>query len=139
MDSSWVLPAITFVPLVGAVIIMFISSNRPAAVKATSIVVSLIPLALSIWLWFAYDPNGPQFPAGKQFGTDLAWIPSLGVRFIMGVDGVSVPLVFLTALLTTLSLIYSIIIETRPKEYFWMFLLLETGMLGVYTTILLRD
>jgi len=53
----------------------------------------------------------------------------------MGVDGVSVPMVFLTTLLTTLSLIYSLFIETRPKEYFWLFLLLETGMIGVFTAL----
>ena len=135
MDSPWILPIITFFPLVGAIIIMFISKEKPAAVKATSIAVSFIPLAMSIWLWFAYDPAGAQFPNGKQFGVDVPWIPALGVSFQMGVDGLSVPLIFLTTLLTTVSLIYSTIIETRPKEYFWMFLLLETGMLGVFTSL----
>ena len=135
MDSSWVLPVITFVPIVGAVAIMFIPNKQPAAVKASAIAISLIPLVMSIWLWFAYDPAGPQFPNGKQFGIDVPWIPSMGVSFMMGVDGLSVPLVFLTTLLTTLSLVYSTIIETRPKEYFWMFLLLETGMLGVFTAL----
>lgn len=136
MDSnSWVLPVITFVPLLGAAVIMFIPKEKPGAVKATSIVVSLVPLALSIWLWLVYNSGGTQFPNGAQFLVDAPWIPSLGVSFLMGVDGISVPLVFLTTLLTTLSLIYSIFIETRPKEYFWMFLLLETGMLGVFTAL----
>jgi len=136
MDSnSWILPVITFVPIAGALIIMFIPRERPAAIKAASILLSLIPLALSVWLWLAYRCGGAQFPNGAQFKVDLAWIPSLGVNFLMGVDGISVPLLFLTTLLTTLSLIYSVIIEVRPKEYFWMFLLLETGMLGVFTSL----
>ncbi|MGQ9454613.1 MAG: complex I subunit 4 family protein [Armatimonadota bacterium] len=136
MDPNcWILPVITFVPLVGVVVVMFIPRQNASAIKLTSIAVSLLPLALSIWLWFAYDRGGPQFPNGIQFGLNLPWIPSLGVNFAMGVDGLSVPLVLLTSLLTTLSLVYSYIIDERPKEYFWMFLLLETGMLGVFVSL----
>lgn len=135
MDSPWILPIITFLPLAGALILMFIPKEKPGGIKWTSVIISLIPLALSIWLWFAYKSGGPQFPNGSQFGVHVPWIPSLGVSFIMGADGISVPLIFLTTLLTTLSLIYSLFIENRPKEYFWMFLLLETGMLGVFTAL----
>jgi NADH-quinone oxidoreductase subunit M len=136
MDSnSWTLPVITFVPLAGVLIVMFIPKQKTAAIKVTSIAMSLIPLVLSIWLWAGYDRSGPQFPNGMQFGISVPWIPSLGVNFAMGVDGLSVPLVFLTALLTTLSLVYSLIINERAKEYFWMFLLLETGMLGVFVSL----
>ena len=135
MGSNWILPTITFVPLVGAAAVMFVPREKAAAVKWLSIAVSLIPLGLSVWLWFAYSRTGVQFPDGAQFLTQAEWIPSLGITFLMGVDGLSVPLIFLTTLLTTLSLVYSLIIETRPKEYFWMFLLLETGMLGVFTSL----
>lgn len=114
---------------------MFIPKEKPTVIKATAILVSLVPLAISIWLWVAYDRSGVQFPKGTQFESLAQWIPSMGVTFHMGVDGLSVPLLFLTALLTTLSLIYSTFIEMRPKEYFWMFLLLETGMLGVFTAL----
>jgi NADH-quinone oxidoreductase subunit M len=137
MDSThnWILLVITFLPLVGVLAVMFIPKERPGAIRWLSIVLSLVPLALSIWLWFAYKAAGPQFPNGAQFGINKPWIPALGVSFIMGVDGLSVPLIFLTTLLTTLSLIYSTFIEVRPKEYYWMFLLLETGMLGVFTSL----
>ena len=68
MDSnSWILPIITFLPLLGAVIIMFMPKEKPTAIKATSIAISIIPLVMSIWLWFAYKSGGPQFPAGRQF------------------------------------------------------------------------
>ncbi len=133
--NSWILPTITFVPLVGAIIVLFIPKENERGIKITSILISLIPLVMSVWLWFAYKTDGPQFPDGVQFGVKIPWIPSLGVSFIMGVDGVSVPLIFLTTLLTTLSLIYSYFIENRPKEYFWMFLILEMGMLGVFTAL----
>ena len=135
MDSAYILPILTFFPLLGAAILMFIPKEKPAVIKASAIAVSLVPLVMSIWLWFAYDRSGAQFPNGTQFQSLAQWIPSLGVTFKMGVDGLSVPLIFLTTLLTTLSLIYSTFIEVRPKEYFWMFLLLETGMLGVFTAL----
>ena len=137
MDSHWILPLITFLPIIGAVLIMFIPKEKPGAIKVTSIAVSIVPLVMSIWLWIAYAAQKApaQFPNGTHFGVNVPWIPSLGVSFAMGVDGISVPLLFLTTLLTTLSLIYSTFIETRPKEYFWMFLLLETGMLGVFTAL----
>ncbi|MCL5103437.1 MAG: NADH-quinone oxidoreductase subunit M [Armatimonadetes bacterium] len=131
-----ILPIITFLPLLGAAIIMFIPREKSGAVKITSIAISLIPLVISIWLWVNCKHGAEfQFPKGAQFLIDVPWIPSLGVSFAMGADSLSVPLIFLTTLLSTLSLIYSTIIEMRPKEYFWMFLLLETGMLGVFTSL----
>ncbi len=135
MDSVLVLPVLTFLPLLGAVAIMFFPKEKPAAIKAFSIAVSLVCLVISILMWAAYQRGGMQLPNGSQFYVNVPWIESLGVNFTMGVDGISLPLIFLTTLLTTLSLIYSTIIDKRPKEYFWMFLLLETGMLGVFTAL----
>lgn len=133
--NSWILTLITFIPLVGAAIIMFIPRERSGAIKWTSVLISLIPLALSVWLWFHYNSSGVQFPHGAQFMVKIPWIPQIGVSYMIGVDGVSVPLIFLTALLMTLSLIYSLFIEVRPKEYFWLFLVLETGMLGTFAAL----
>ena len=86
MDSNnWVLPLITFVPLLGAAFIMFLPKEKPANIKWASIAISIIPLVISIWLWFNYNGNGPQFPNGTQFGVNVPWIESLGVSFMMGV------------------------------------------------------
>jgi NADH-quinone oxidoreductase subunit M len=134
MDSM-ILTLLTFIPLAGAMIIMFIPREKSAAIKWTAIAVSLIPLALATWLWMNYDPNGVQFPKGAQFLVNVPWIPAIGVNYHMGVDGVSVPLIWLTALLTTISLVYSLSIDLRPKEYFWLFLLLETGMMGTFVSL----
>lgn len=133
--DSWILTLITFIPLLGAAILIFIPKERVRGIKWTAVIISLIPLALSIWLWMHYNPNGVQFPKGAQFLVNLPWIEQIGVRYMLGVDGVSVPMVFLTTLLVTLSLIYSLFIETRPKEYFSLFLLLETGMLGTFIAL----
>ncbi|MBI2843502.1 MAG: NADH-quinone oxidoreductase subunit M [Armatimonadetes bacterium] len=132
---SWILTLITFIPLVGAVIIMFIPRDRTGGIKWTAVGVSVIPLVLATILWFAYDSSGVQFPKGAQFMVDVPWITQIGVRYMIGVDGVSMPMVWLTTLLVTLSLIYSLIIELRPKEYFFLFLVLETGMLGTFVAL----
>jgi NADH-quinone oxidoreductase subunit M len=124
-----------FIPLVGATLVAFIPRERAAAIKWTSILISMIPLALAAWLWFAYKASGVQFPQDVQFKVDLPWITQIGVRYLIGIDGVSMPMVFLTTLLVPICLIYSLIIENRPKEYFALFLLLETGMLGTFIAL----
>lgn len=129
--DNWILTLITFIPLVGTVIILFIPRDKANIIKWTALVFSLPSLVLSVLLWTWYDPSVP----GMQFVQKVPWIPAINVHYYMGVDGLSIPLIFLTTLLTTLSLIYSWIINERPKEYFALFLFLETGMLGVFTAL----
>ncbi len=133
--SSWILTLITFIPLAGALLLMFIPKERPNTIKWFAIVVSFVPLVLSVIMWLNYKTGAAQFPHGIQFEVNLPWISQLGVNYRMGVDGVSVPMIFLTTLLVPICLIYSLIIETRPKEYFWLFLVLETGMLGTFSAL----
>ena len=127
-----ILTLITFIPLLGAILLMFIPKENEKAIRWTSVVVSLIPLALSIILWAGYNP---KVAGGMAWEELYEWIPAIGVRYHMGVDGISIPMVFLTALLTPLSLIYSFIIKDRVKEYFIFFLMLEVGMMGVFVAL----
>ncbi len=144
------LSAITFLPVIGGIIVLFLANDR--WIKTFSIFWSLIPLVLSIILWvalgtvhpFLYNACGSDAVgqaianASGQFywGECAPWIPGLGVSFHLGVDGISVPLIFLTTLLTTVSVYYSARnINTRVREFFFLFLLLETGMLGVFSSL----
>ena len=121
---------ITFVPLLLMVWVLFLKDDE--RIKKVSIYGSLVPLVLSILLWFAYD----KAARGFQFEEFYRWIPSVGINYHLGVDGFSVPLILLTALLTTISLWYSAgVIDTRVKEYFAFFLLLQTGMFGVFVSL----
>jgi NADH-quinone oxidoreductase subunit M len=125
------LTLITFIPLVAAVIVILIPGNREREIKWFSVLVSLIPLVLSIVMWVLFQTGG-----GMQFVEEAMWIPTLNAYYRMGVDGISVPLVFLTTLLTTLSLFYSAYtIKVRVKEFFALFMLLEMGMLGVFMAL----
>jgi len=126
------LTLITFIPLVGAVIVALIPGNREREIKWFSTILSLVPLALSIVAWAVYT----QTAGGMQLMEEAAWIPTLNVFYRMGADGISLPLVFLTTLLTTLSLFYSShTIKKRVKEFFLLFLLLEMGMTGVFISL----
>jgi NADH-quinone oxidoreductase subunit M len=120
-------------PLIGSVIVLLIpkGANSDTQIRRFGVVWSLIPLALAIYLWIAGGDWGKM-----HYEWSATWIQSLNVRYHVGVDGLSMPLIFLTTLLTTLGLFYSsYAIEHRVREFFFMFLLLEAGMLGVFISL----
>lgn len=135
--DTWVLTLITFVPLIGSIVVMLIPATNTALIKRFSVLWSLIPLVLSVWLaadyWLKFLAGGRAVMA---YELKVAWIPALGVNYHVGADGFSVPLIFLTALLTTLGLYYSArTINHRVKEFFALFLFLATGMFGVFVAL----
>jgi NADH-quinone oxidoreductase subunit M len=128
--NQWLLPAILIWPVLAAIVTMFIRSEK--AIKWWSIISTLVPLSLSIYVMAAYDFS----TGGMQFEVNVPWIESLGANFHLGVDGLSAPLIFLTALLTTLSVYYSAgTIRMRVKEYFVSFQILALSMFGVFMAL----
>ena len=125
------LTLITFLPLLGGVILLFIPKENKKAIKTTALAVSFASLVLSLAMYALFQNGVPGF----QFEEKANWIPSLGVSYHLGVDGVGMPMVLLTTLLSFLAILYSWIIEERTKEYFALFLLLETGMTGVFVAL----
>lgn len=119
-----------FAPLVGALILLGIRGSSPRIAHTVGLVVSGIALlgALAIWLRGVDDSGFSQVE-------EVAWIPSLEVAYRVGVDGVSVPLVLLTAVLFFVSLIFSVTITDRATSYVALFLLLETACLGVFVSL----
>ena len=127
-----ILTLITFIPLLGSVVVALMPGGREREMKLLAVLFSVPSLVLSIIAWVAYAGT----PGGMQFTEEAAWIPTLNAAYRLGVDGISLPLVFLTALLTTLSLFYSsYTIKKRVKEFFALFLLLEVGMMGVFVAL----
>ena len=88
---------ITFIPLLGAIIVLLIPGSQEKLIKNFSIVISLVPLVLSLMLWSFYNDSGDYFAV-----EDFPWIPAIGVRYHMGVDGLSLPLVALTLIIFAL-------------------------------------
>ncbi len=138
--NNLLLTIITFVPLVGAILVLLPwgrwfrldKAREERLIKTGAIAISTLPLGLAIMLWFAYD----RAAGGMQFQAMVPWIPAINVSFHVGVDGLSVPFIFLTTFLTTLGLWYSArTIKVRVREFFFLFLLLEMGMLGVFISL----
>ncbi len=125
------LTLVTFLPLLGMLIILFVPKDRPLIIKRVAWVTSLATLAVAVYLYAGFPPGVGQM----QYEVARTWIPSLNISYHMGVDGISLPLVVLTALLTFLCMHYSLNVQERVKEYFVFFLLLETGTMGVFTSL----
>jgi NADH-quinone oxidoreductase subunit M len=125
------LSLLIFLPLLGMVVVMALPKNAHALLRWTSVVFTAIPLVLSLVMLFGFDWT----TATMQFTERFDWIPQLNIQYSLGVDGISVPLLVLTTLLSFLCVIASFNITKRVKEYMAFFLLLETGMIGVFCAL----
>ena len=124
-----------FTPLAGMLIVMMLPKESKQAIRYTATLISVIPLVLSAWLTWDYFFNYSGSAAFAYVCGPFNWIPSLNIEYYLGADGISIPLLFLTGLLSTISLMASFNIEVRVKEYFAFFLLLEAGMMGVFVAL----
>ncbi|MGE5701799.1 MAG: complex I subunit 4 family protein [Clostridia bacterium] len=142
MANSLLLSLITFSPLLAIVILAFVPKQQGRVIKQIGILGTLLPLIMSIMLFmnFNYQQDGMQFVEKHDWisipvGTDQAGqIFSFNIRYEMGVDGVSMPLMVLTAVIATLAAVASWGLSKRLKEYFILFHLLVIGMFGVFAS-----
>ena len=129
------LTIITFLPLVGAAFIAGIRGEEQHVARNARWVAlwtSGAVFLLSLLLWFGFDRSNPGF----QFEERADWIPALNIAYHMGVDGISMPFVLLSTLLTPICVLASWeAIETRVKEYMIAFLVLETFMVGTFCAL----
>ncbi|HEY3477159.1 MAG TPA: NADH-quinone oxidoreductase subunit M [Anaerolineales bacterium] len=129
--DAHLLSLILFVPAIAAVIILFLPEGENNLFRWFAFGASLIPFILSLVVWFRFDPN----QSGFQFEELYVWYEAIGSSFHLGVDGLSLTMVLLTTLLTPLAILASFTITDRVKWYMMLFLLLETGMLGVFLAL----
>jgi NADH-quinone oxidoreductase subunit M len=132
-DNS-ILTIVTFLPLVGALLLLFVPRRDPGGVNAQrwiALITTLVTFVVSLVIWARFDQSNPGF----QFVVNVPWIgDSIGYR--MGVDGISVLFIPLTALLLPMCVLTSWdSVHTRIREYMIVFLVLETLMLGVFATL----
>ena len=125
------LTLVTFIPLIGGLALLFVPKGKDDIVRGIATAAAAVALILSVIVLLGYDKS----LAGMQFVEHRIWIPSLNVTYYLGVDGLSIAMLVLTTLLSLISVIYSYNITSRVKEYFFFFLLLETGMLGVFLAL----
>jgi NADH-quinone oxidoreductase subunit M len=129
--TQFVLAAMIVVPLVGGIALSLLPRARHGLARPAALVLSGANLIAASWLWATFDAQ----TGGMQFTLDVPWIPGLGTAFHLGVDGLALPMVFLTALLTVLAVIASRSIDDRVAQYFTLLLMLEAGLIGVFVSV----
>jgi len=126
------LTLLVFVPLAGAAIIAMVGREREALIHRLALATSIVVFGLTLLLWARFDAASAEF----QFVERYPWIPSFGIDYFVGVDGISLLLVVLTAFLTPLALLSSWgSIHTRVKAFVLFVLALEAAMIGVFVAL----
>ncbi len=138
---TWLYSLIIFLPSIGALILCLVPRETNAAIRRFSLQVTIAVFLLTIWLAIPThsDPPGvgrfAMGTAGMQNMLHRAWIPGFDIYYFLGVDGINLPLVLLTSFLSMLAMYASWPITKNVRAYCILFLLLETGMLGVFLAL----
>jgi NADH-quinone oxidoreductase subunit M len=130
--NSGILLLITFLPAAGGLLMLILPNARTSLLKWTALAISLIPLVLTVWLWFAFDRDSSAL---FQFQVMLPWFEAIHSSLHFGIDGISLVMILLTTTLTPLAILTAFNIKDHVKTFMILFLMLETGMLGVFVSL----
>ena len=123
------LTAAIFVPVAGALLLLALPARSERLLRTVAAAIAAVPLAVSVLAWLRFRGGGfEQVEAAP-------WIPTLGARYAVGVDGISLPLVAMSALLFLAAIVYPVDLRGRPRAYFALFLFLEGVSLGVFLAL----
>ncbi|HEY3270352.1 MAG TPA: NADH-quinone oxidoreductase subunit M [Geothrix sp.] len=121
----------TFLPLLGALVLLLVPKDQRRVFEIGSLLIMIVSFLMSAVFWFGYD----RASDAVQWAGSWNWIPSLGVKFSVGMDGISLLLWLLTTFVGPIAIACSFkAIEERHKEYYIWMLVLQTAMLGVFIT-----
>jgi NADH-quinone oxidoreductase subunit M len=127
-----ILSITTYTPLVGVLVLLLVPKGKDDAVRLIANVFGVLGFLVSLPLWFWFDRGADGF----QFQEHAEWIPSIGVSYHFGVDGISTLLILLTTLLGAIAILSSwSAITDRVRQYYIFLLLLQTGMIGVFCAL----
>jgi NADH-quinone oxidoreductase subunit M len=125
------LTLITFVPIAGMVLILVMPDAMKSMFKWIAVAATIPQLLIAWWLFENFDTT----TTAMQFTEKYPWIPHYNITYFLGVDGISISMVLLTALICFISVFASFKIDKAPKAYFALLLLLDTGMMGVFASL----
>ncbi len=138
---SWM----TFLPILGMVVVLLLPKEQRDAIRWTSLAVTVVQVVLAVLIFTRFDRGlaGVTSQAGMQFVEkanwidikSVAWFGRIHIEYLVGIDGISVVMVLLTALVSCIATISSWPIEKSIKGYFALLLLLNTGMMGVFVSL----
>jgi NADH-quinone oxidoreductase subunit M len=120
-----------FFPLLAALIVLMLPEDEKNLIRRLSLAFSLVPLVLVLVMWFTYD----RVAADMQFLYFAEWFPSIGANYYVGIDGISLPMFLLSALLTPLAILASFNIEDKVRMYMTLFLVMQTAMFGLFAAL----
>ncbi len=126
-----ILSLITFLPIIGVFFILSIDSRRSELIRVTALLISIVVFFISLPLYFHFNAHTYDM----QFVEKLRWIPSFGINYHIGIDGISLFLILLTTFITPISILASWYITKSIKEYMIAMLVLETAMIGVFIAL----
>lgn len=126
-----ILSFIIFIPLAAGLLILALPAERKQAVRVIALTAGLLDLILTVLVYFLYDLSA----GGYQFIERVEWVQPLGISYYAGVNGISVPLVLLGALVLTAGVMVSWRIEDRPREFFAYLMFLGTSVQGVFCSL----
>ncbi|MBN2148357.1 MAG: NADH-quinone oxidoreductase subunit M [Anaerolineales bacterium] len=129
--TEHLLTLILFSPTLVALVLLFLPREEKTLLRWVALIGSLVPLAFSLLLWFRFDAD----VAGFQYEIKNTWYAAINASYHLGVDGLSLTMVLLTTLLTPIAILASFNVQERVKAYMILFLMLETGMLGVFLAL----
>jgi len=124
------LSTLIFLPLAGALLLLLFGKISPQISHLVGIITSALTLVVVLWMW-SLGINDIGFSHVEQYD----WMPAIGAAYRVGVDGISLPLVLLTAVLFLLSFIFSANIKKQSRSYVILMLLLETAAMGTFTAL----
>jgi len=140
-----ILTLITFLPVLGMIIILFLKKEQVNSIKYTTLIITAIQVVLAIILLTNYNYSAAGVYEERSFQfiekfrwieiSGISWLGTVKVDYFLGVDGLSMPMVLLTALISFIATLSSWNINHSLKGYFALFLLLDTGMMGVFVAL----
>ncbi len=132
MEKNYLISYLLLAPILGGIIILFFNKEKENAIRYFGLIVAVITFVIALLLYFNYD----LAKGGFQFIEKFEWIKNLHISYNVGIDGISLLLLMLTAFLTPLTLLSSWkSIKHKVKEFTFFMLLLEAGMLGVFVSL----
>jgi NADH-quinone oxidoreductase subunit M len=140
------LTLITFVPLLGAVVMLLVPGNQPRLIRSIAVVTTGVVFALTLGLWAGFDPQsvvagaagvGGEVYKGYDAKTlvEVSWIAPYHIYYRLGVDGLSVLLIVMTGLVSFLATFTAFSIQKQVKSFYVLYMLLITGMMGVFMAL----
>ncbi len=145
MSEFPILSLITFLPVLGMIIILFLPKEQPKTIKYLSIAITGLQVIMAFVLLANYNYGAAGINEENSFQfvekfrwihiTGISWLGTVKVDYFLGIDGLSMPMILLTAIVSFIAALSSWTIDKSVKGYFALFLLLDTGMMGVFVAL----